>query len=173
MYIRNESLTNQQFKAGNTKFMLRPGDTVAMTDEEFGDHTTQVLLRKGTIVAVDDEAGLDAVVAQEEEKQAKAAERKLEVNIAGEDTIKQVIMVQCAATKKDGERCTANVSVKTSDYDENTPYFCGHHRIEDASSYEKVEGTWKKKIAETLDDPIPAEEVAELVAEVEAEETLD
>lgn len=173
MYVKNASNTNQQFRAGKTKFMLKPGATTPMTDEEFGDHVTQVLLRKGTLVEVNDDDGLEAVIAQDEEKKAKAEEHRLEVNKAAEDTTKQVIMVQCAATKKDGERCQNNVSVKMSEYDENLPYFCGPHRNEKPESYEKVEGAWKKKIVETLDDPISAEEINEMVAEAGVEETLD
>lgn len=187
MYVRNESGTNQQFRAGKTKFMMRPGATAPMTDEEFGDHVVQILLRKGTLVEVGDDEGADAIVAQEEAKKAKAEERKLEVSMASDDTTKRVIMVQCAATKKNGERCQGNVSVKLSEYDEEKPYFCGPHRNESADDYEKVEGVWKKKVVvdeqpaedaaepaeESLDDPITPEVVAELVAEVEAEEGLE
>ena len=179
MYVKNVSNTNQQFKAGQTKFMLRPGSTAAMTDEEYGDHTTQLLLRRGVLAALEDEEGLDAIMAQEDEKKAKAEERKLEVNKIDKDTHKQVVMVRCAATKKDGERCLKEIAVPMAERDDDVPVFCGTHKNEKAEDYEKVEGTWVKKqtpapepepVEEEQAEPaISEEEIAAALAEAEQE----
>ena len=180
MYVKNNTNFNQQFKAGGHSFTMKPMATTTMTQEEYGDHTVQFLLARGVLVVLEEEEGLSNVVAQADEKKAKANERKLEVNKAGEDTTKQVMMAQCAATKKNGERCGNNVAVKMGEYSEDVPYFCGTHKKEDASDYEKVDGSWRKKqvVEPTVeeaeqpdaDDVISAEDIAEALAEALGEE---
>lgn len=185
-YVKNMSQFNQQFRAAGAKFMLRPDQVTSMTQAEFEDHPTQFLLARGILKQMDDESGLSGIVEQAEAAQAKANEHKLEVNKAGEDTVKQVMMTQCAATKKNGERCGNNVSVKMSEYDENVPYFCGTHRNEKADEYEKADGTWRKRlVVEPAPEPEPVaepsveeepveaitdDEIAEALAEVMEEE---
>ena len=167
MYVKNVSKHSQQFRSGGTSFLIKPDATVSMTKEEVGDHTAQFLLARGILKLLSDDEGLDNVIAQAEEQQAKAEENKLEVNIAGEDTTKQVIMVQCAATKKNGERCLNNVSVKLSEYSEDEPYFCGTHRNESAADYEKADGTWRKRL---FSDEPQGDEIAEALVEATEEQ---
>lgn len=141
-YVKNMTKTNQQFRAGGHKFLLHPDETVAMTKEEINDHVVQLLLARGVLAVLDDENGLRNIVEQVQKRQEKANEGKLEVNNAGADTTKQVILVQCAANKKNGERCLNNVSVPIAEYHEATPYFCGTHKNADASLYKLVDGAW-------------------------------
>lgn len=182
MYVKNNTNYNQQFKAGGRGFTMRPGDTTSITEDEYGDHAVQFLVARGVLSVLKEDEGLSNVVAQADEKKAKAEERKLEVNKAGEDTTKQVMMAQCSAFKKNGERCGNNVAVKMSEYSEDMPYFCGTHKREKAEDYEKVEGVWRKKVPvendmelesaenQVTDDVISDDEIAEALAEALVEE---
>lgn len=177
-YVENTSRFNQQFRAAGTKFLVKPEQTVSMTEAEFDDHPVQFLLARGILKEVGADEGMANVVAQAEAVQAKADEGKLEVNKAGENTVKQVMMAQCAATKRNGERCGNNVSVKMDEYSEDVPYFCGTHRNENPAEYEKKDGSWVKKLvtepepaAEELVEPVISdEEIAEALAEAMSEE---
>lgn len=183
MYVQNVSNFNQQFKASGHSFTLKPGQTVSLTADEYHDHTVQFLLARGILKVLGEEEGLENVVQQADEAQAKADENKMEVVSASANTTNQVIMVQCAAQKKNGERCLVNAKVDVADYDENTPYFCTHHRNEKAEDYERVDGTWvKKAVASELNvepeqveepeveiDPISEEDIADAIAEAMSE----
>lgn len=171
MYVQNRTDFNQQFRANGTSFSIKPGATVPMTDDEYKDHPVQFLLARGILVKVDDKDGLQSVVEAAEAAEAKAEEGKMKVVKQSEDTTKQVVMVPCAATKKNGDPCSNNVQVKVEDYDEDSPYFCGTHKKEDAEQYERVDGRWQKKpIVEPDPEPEPEpEQEPEAEPEREAE----
>lgn len=154
MYVKNVSSHYQSFRADRRSFRLSPGQVVGMTNAEYGDHTVAFLIARGKLETVSEDDGPGAMAAQAEEATAAAEEGRLKVNKAGEDTKKQVIMVQCAAQKKNGERCLSNVRVDVGEYDENTPYFCFRHTGESADDYERADGTWvKKAVAHELVEP--------------------
>ena len=145
MYVKNATNINQQFRAAGGKFIIKPGETVSMTDDEIADHSVQLLIARNVLELLDDKVGLDNLVVQAEERQAKADESRLEVNRAGEDTVKRMMVVRCAAQKENGDSCMANVRVDMGSYDENTPYFCPRHQHENPGDYERVNGAWVMK----------------------------
>lgn len=64
---------------------------------------------------------------------------------ADEAKTPEIKFVQCAATKANGERCTATISVPMDEYDPDKPYFCGRHKGQRAADYEKTETGWRKR----------------------------
>lgn len=152
MYIQNETSSWLSFTIENEKFKLEPKgmthDYLHITEAQAKSTVIEKLLGIGQIGVKDDADGVKKDIASVEAQKEEMAGRKLEVEKV-DATVKQINrMVQCAAPKADGTRCSGHVNVKDDEYDENVPYFCHRHRNEDASRYEKVSDGWVRREAE-------------------------
>lgn len=116
-----------------------PGDGWEIEDS-FED-AVKKYVRLGMVEVVDDDVNVETVA-------PKPPRMEVRVVDTSANTTHEAVVAHCAAAKRDGTPCGANVSVAAEEYDADKPYFCKRHKNESADDYEKVEGVWHKKTIE-------------------------
>ena len=151
MFIKNATDSCQSFAACGINVFLKPkgqaGDTIQLdTTAAKKDDIIALLLAKGVIEEIGKTDAVKKIEADAIEKATKEEEAKPEVKViaANANQENDVVIVKCCANKSNGEPCQKNVKVPRLEYDAAKPYFCGTHKNEDQSDYEKVDGEWVK-----------------------------
>ena len=142
MFVKN--VTPWQFTplVGEKRLSVMPNEVIEVDDSL--RHFLDEVLASGSFVevGVDDKKEHDDVVAQA--KADKEVEPIPVVKVQPANREKTTV-VNCAATMKNGKRCSGTVVVNFDEYEADKPYFCGRHKNESANMYERVNGDWAKK----------------------------